>query len=78
MIEQFNGINPDILSLDWRVDIKQAGKILKPEIGIQGNLDPYVASYSTGAASRNQKTLCLCTVSTISLRVSGEVSGRTP
>ena len=55
MIEQFNGINPDILSLDWRVDIKQAGKILKPKIGIQGNLDPYVASYSTGAAVQETK-----------------------
>ena len=57
MIEQFNDVRPDVLSLDWRISINQAGKILKPEIGIQGNLDPYVARYNAEAATLETKSI---------------------
>ena len=57
MIEQFNDIKPDVISLDWRTSISHAGKILRPEIGIQGNLDPYVAQYSKESAIEETKSI---------------------
>jgi uroporphyrinogen decarboxylase len=30
----------DVIGLDWRVDIDAAWKVLGPEVGVQGNLDP--------------------------------------
>lgn len=57
MIDQFNDVKPDVLSLDWRISINQAEKILNPEIGIQGNLDPYVARYNVEAAMQETRSI---------------------
>ncbi len=50
MINSFNDINPDFLSIDWRINIKDARKILNNDIGLQGNLDPYIVQYSKNYA----------------------------
>ncbi len=50
MIEQFNDIKPDILSVDWRIKLSHARTILNGSIGMQGNLDPYLVQYSREAA----------------------------
>jgi uroporphyrinogen decarboxylase len=57
MIDQFNDVKPDVLSLDWRISINQAEKILNPEIGIQGNLDPYIAEYNGEAAIQETRSI---------------------
>ena len=57
MIDQFNDVKPDVLSLDWRISISQAEKILNPEIGIQGNLDPYIAEYNGEAAIQETRSI---------------------
>ena len=46
MLDQFNDIKPDILSVDWRTKLGDARKILNQGIGLQGNLDPYLVQYS--------------------------------
>ncbi|MEM0139529.1 MAG: uroporphyrinogen decarboxylase [Ferroplasma sp.] len=50
MIEEFNDIKPDYLSVDWRIKLSHARKVLDSSIGLQGNLDPYTVQYS-GAQS---------------------------
>ncbi|KJE49759.1 MULTISPECIES: uroporphyrinogen decarboxylase [Acidiplasma] len=50
MIGEFNDINPDFLSVDWRIKINDARVMLRNTIGIQGNLDPYVVQYDENAA----------------------------
>jgi uroporphyrinogen decarboxylase len=50
MIEQFNDIKPDILSVDWRIKLGKARKILDSGIGLQGNLDPYLVQYNSDSA----------------------------
>ncbi len=57
MIGQFNDINPDILSVDWRIQLGYARKILKNNIGLQGNLDPYLVQYSTEAAMEETRRI---------------------
>lgn len=49
-IDIFNEINPDFLSVDWRIDLKNARKILNSDIGLQGNLDPYIVQYNENYA----------------------------
>ena len=50
MLDQFNDIKPDILSIDWRTKLGDARKILNQDIGLQGNLDPYLVQYSSDYA----------------------------
>ncbi len=50
MINVFNEINPDFLSVDWKISLNDARKILNNEIGLQGNLDPYTVQYSENYA----------------------------
>jgi uroporphyrinogen decarboxylase len=50
IIDQFNDIEPDILSIDWRIKPQTARNILKPGIGLQGNLDPYLVQYNGKSA----------------------------
>jgi len=37
-------INPDVISIDWRMDIFQAQNFFGRETTIQGNLDPVIAA----------------------------------
>jgi len=41
ILEILNETNIDIISIDWRIDIKKARDILKNKV-IQGNLDPFI------------------------------------
>ncbi len=44
LIEQFVDVGPDVLSVDWRIQISNAWQRTRDSIGIQGNLDPSLAS----------------------------------
>jgi Uroporphyrinogen-III decarboxylase len=57
MIEQFNDIKPDMLSVDWRIQLGNARKILKEDIGLQGNLDPYLVQYSRESAMEETRRI---------------------
>jgi uroporphyrinogen decarboxylase len=57
MIEQFNDINPDMLSVDWRIQLGNARKILKEDIGLQGNLDPYLVQYNRESAMEETRRI---------------------
>ncbi|WP_337860898.1 uroporphyrinogen decarboxylase [Ferroplasma sp.] len=50
IINEFNDIKPDILSVDWRIKLDGARRILNNETGLQGNLDPYLAQYNCDSA----------------------------
>lgn len=46
MLGELDGIGFDFLSLDWRTDLASASRLLKPETGLQGNLDPLMVAQS--------------------------------
>ena len=53
-------ITPDVcdwLSVDWQVPIEQARKMVHPEIGLQGNLDPRLLYASQEEIARKLETL---------------------
>jgi len=43
LVESFERTRPDVLSVDWRVEIDQVWKQTKEKVAVQGNLDPVVA-----------------------------------
>jgi len=43
LFEQFIDTGPDVLSVDWRMEISEAWDRSRSRVGIQGNLDPVVA-----------------------------------
>jgi uroporphyrinogen decarboxylase len=43
LLEQFADTGPDVLSVDWRVQISDAWRRSESRVGIQGNLDPVLA-----------------------------------
>lgn len=53
LLEQFAGTGPDVLSVDWRMQISDAWARSKEGIGIQGNLDPALA-VAGGEAMRRE------------------------
>jgi uroporphyrinogen decarboxylase len=40
LLERMAAIGPDVIGLDWRIDIDEARRRLGPSIAVQGNLDP--------------------------------------
>jgi len=53
LLEQFVGTGPDVLSVDWRMQISDAWASSKGGVGIQGNLDPVLAM-AGGEAMRRE------------------------
>lgn len=43
LLEQFVLTGPEVLSVDWRLQISEAWRASKNRVGIQGNLDPLLA-----------------------------------
>ena len=43
LIEEFVETGPDVLSVDWRVQISDAWRRSSDRVGVQGNLDPVLA-----------------------------------
>ncbi len=43
LFESFIDTGPDVLSVDWRIEISDAWQASKGRVGIQGNLDPVLA-----------------------------------
>lgn len=52
MLEDLEDTGFDFLSLDWRVILSDASLDLKPETGLQGNLDPLMVAESPARAVR--------------------------
>jgi uroporphyrinogen decarboxylase len=52
LLPLFSSAGGDVVSVDWRVDIFDAWQQLRPEQGIQGNLDPAVMMASDEAVKR--------------------------
>lgn len=42
IIEQMSSVSPDVIGLDWRIDIGDARKRVGDNVALQGNLDPCV------------------------------------
>ncbi|HEV2390206.1 MAG TPA: uroporphyrinogen decarboxylase [Nitrososphaerales archaeon] len=53
LVDQFVGTGPDVLSVDWRMQIEYAWSMSKGGVGIQGNLDPALA-VAGGEAMRRE------------------------
>jgi len=53
LLEQFADTGPDVLSVDWRVQISDAWRRSEGRVGIQGNLDPVLA-LAGGEAMRRE------------------------
>jgi len=50
--EMLKEINPDVISIDWRMDIFQAQNFFGRETTIQGNLDPVIAATDSETSLR--------------------------
>jgi MtaA/CmuA family methyltransferase len=62
LLEDLRDVKPDILDLDWMVDMEQAYRVLGPEITRCGNLDPVSVIQNTDPATILEKSVSLCSL----------------
>lgn len=55
--EMIGEINPDVVSIDWRMEIPQAQSFFGKEMIIQGNLDPVIAAADSETSLRETKRI---------------------
>lgn len=55
--EMLKEIDPDVISIDWRMDIFQAQNIFGRETTVQGNLDPVIAATDSETSKRETKRI---------------------
>jgi len=60
LLESLREVEPDILDLDWMVDMEHAWHLLGPGISRCGNLDPVSVIQDTDPGTIREKTSALC------------------
>jgi uroporphyrinogen decarboxylase len=52
LLKELSEIDADVISLDWKIDIREAKSIIGEKVALQGNLDPVVLYSSFGSIKK--------------------------
>jgi uroporphyrinogen decarboxylase len=57
LLEDMRSVGPDVLGLDWRVDLGEAWRRLGYDVAVQGNLDPVALFADVGEIRRRARAI---------------------
>ncbi len=57
IIDELRDTGPDFISIDWRIKLSHVRKIIGNNVGLQGNLDPYLVSYNQNEALQETRNI---------------------